>query len=103
MARSQQLKDEIITFKVEPHLAEILKRMPNRSQFIRSAILSSLNHICPLCQGLGILSPDQKQHWQEFSQHHGIGECKECGSVVLVCDAHEKSGNQRVRRNPPTG
>jgi hypothetical protein len=89
MDRAHQHKDEIITFKVEAPLAEMLKRMPNRSQFIRSAILSSLEHICPLCQGLGILSPDQKQHWQEFSEHHGIGECRECGSVVLVCDAQK--------------
>ena len=90
MARPQQHrehKDEVITFKVEPQLAEILKRMPNRSQFIRSAILNSLEHVCPLCQGLGILSPDQQRHWQEFAEHHGIRECKECGSVVLVCDA----------------
>ena len=81
-------KDEVITFKVELQLAEILKRMPNRSQFIRSAILNSLDHVCPLCQGLGILSPDQQRHWHEFAEHHGIRECKECGSVVLVCDAH---------------
>ena len=56
MALTQQHrehKDEVITFKVESQLAEILKRMPNRSQFIRSAILNSLEHVCPLCQGLG--------------------------------------------------
>ena len=90
MASTQQHKehkDEVITFKVEPQLAEILKRMPNRSQFIRSAILNSLEHVCPLCQGLGILSPDQQRHWRDFAEHHGIRECKECGSVVLVCDA----------------
>jgi hypothetical protein len=88
MAQSQQHKDEVITFKVEAQLAEILRRMPNRSQFIRSAILNSLDHVCPLCQGLGILSPDQQRHWREFAEHHGIRECQECGSVVLVCDAH---------------
>ncbi len=87
MSSGQQHKDEVITFKAEPRLAELLKRMPNRSQFIRSAILSSLDHICPLCQGLGILSPDQKRHWQEFAEHHGIRECEDCGSVVLVCEA----------------
>ena len=81
-------KDEVITFKVEPQLAEILRRMPNRSEFIRSAILNSLDHVCPLCQGSGILSPDQQRHWREFAEHHGIQECKQCGSVVLVCDAH---------------
>jgi hypothetical protein len=83
----QRHKDEVITFKVESPLAELLRRIPNRSQFIRQAVLSSLDHLCPLCQGLGILSPDQKRHWQEFSRHHGIRECEDCGSVVLICKA----------------
>ena len=88
MQSTQKQKDEVITFKVEPALAARLRQIPNKSQFIRSAILSSLDHICPLCQGLGFLSPDQKQHWQEFSEHHAMKECKECGSVHLVCNAH---------------
>jgi len=88
MNNPQKQKDEIVTFKVEPALAERLRRIPNKSQFIRSAILSSMDHICPLCQGLGFLSPDQKEHWAEFSKHHGIKECSECGSIHLVCDAH---------------
>ena len=87
MPTPQRHKDEVITFKVDPDLAEVLRRIPNRSQFIRSAVLNSLDHICPLCQGLGILSPDQKQHWQDFTEHHGITECSTCGSVHLVCDA----------------
>ncbi len=88
MSYNGRHKEEVITFKVEPHLAEILKRMPNRSRFIRSAILSSLDHLCPLCQGLGILSPEQRGHWLEFIERHGvrISECEECGSVVLVRD-----------------
>ena len=87
MGNLQRHKDEVMTFKVDPDLAEILRRMPNRSQFIRAAVLSSLNHICPLCQGLGILNPHQKKHWQEFSTQHRITECGTCGSVHLVCEA----------------
>ena len=86
MNHPQKQKDEVITFKVEPALADRLRQIPNKSQFIRTAILSSLDHICPLCQGLGFLTPDQKQHWIEFSKHHVIEECKECGSIHLVCD-----------------
>ena len=92
MATSQRRKDEVITFKVDPDLAELLRRMPNRSQFIRTAVLSSLNHICPLCQGLGILNPDQKQHWQEFSSRHCVTECGNCGSMHLVCEAGKTAG-----------
>jgi len=95
MPSIQKNKDEVITFKVESQLAEILKRMPNRSQFIRSAILSSLDHLCPLCQGLGILTPDQKRHWQEFAEHHAVRECRECGSVVLSCDARDQVEEKR--------
>jgi hypothetical protein len=84
---AQQSKDEIITFKVDTQLAEVLRRIPNRSQFIRTAVLSSLDHLCPLCQGLGILSPDQRTHWDEFSEHHEVQECGTCGSVHLVCAA----------------
>lgn len=87
MDHAQQSKDEIITFKVDTQLAEVLRRIPNRSQFIRSAVLSSLDHLCPLCQGLGILSPDQRNHWDEFSEHHAVQECGTCGSVHLVCAA----------------
>lgn len=87
MDHAQQSKEQIITFKVDTQLAEVLRRIPNRSQFIRSAVLSSLDHLCPLCQGLGILSPDQRNHWDEFSEHHAVQECGTCGSVHLVCAA----------------
>ncbi len=87
MAQRQRHKGEVITFKVDPDLAEVLRLMPNRSQFIRAAVLSALGHVCPLCQGLGILSPDQKQHWHKFTEHHKIEKCSSCGSVHLVCDA----------------
>ena len=59
-------KQDVITFKVDESLAEIIRRMPNRSDFIRRAILSSLDNICPLCQGAGILTPQQKRHWTEL-------------------------------------
>jgi hypothetical protein len=88
MLSSKKLKDEVITFKVDPNLAKFLRQIPNKSQFIRSAILSSIDHMCPVCQGSGILSPDQKRHWLEFSEHHAMEECNKCGSVYPVCNAH---------------
>ena len=49
-------KQEIITFKVDRELAELIKRIPNRSDFIRRAVLSALDNTCPLCQGSGIIT-----------------------------------------------
>ncbi|MBA7716679.1 hypothetical protein ES703_125754 [subsurface metagenome] len=81
-------KDEVISFKVDSALARAIKRIPNRSEFIRTAILSALEHNCPLCQGTGILTPDQNKHWEEFSEHHALKQCSDCEAVHLVCEYH---------------
>jgi hypothetical protein len=80
-------KEEIITFKVEEALARAMDGIPNRSEFIRSAILSALNSICPLCNGTGMLTPDQARHYESFKQNHAIEECRNCHAYHLVCRA----------------
>ena len=71
-------KQEIITFKVDEDLREAMQHIPNRSSFIRSAIVAALGSVCPLCNGSGILTPKQKQHWDDFSANHMIKRCKKC-------------------------
>lgn len=78
-------KQEIVTFKVDNSLLEVLKELPNRSEFIRRAILSALDNVCPLCQGSGVLSPNQKKHWDKFSADHELAECDDCHEIHLVC------------------
>ncbi len=80
-------KDEVITFKAEASLAKAIRNLPNRSAFIRAAILSALDHACPLCQGTGIMTPEQKRHWDAFSKTHQIDHCGECDAVYLVCSS----------------
>ena len=82
-------KSDIITFKVDPSLHEALQGIPNRSSFIRSAILAALENVCPLCPGTGILTPKQKEHWETFSRTHGVQECDECNEFHLVCAAED--------------
>ena len=96
----QHAKQEVITFKVDPSLVEAMKGVPNRSEFIRTAILNALESRCPVCRGTGVLTPDQKRHWQSFLTDHPVRECDECHAVHLVCEhrshdrAHEpKKGN----------
>jgi len=81
-----EAKLETITFKVDGELAKILSAMPNRSEFIREAILSALDNTCPLCQGTGAITPQQKKHWNEFMTRHHIEKCGECDAVHIVCD-----------------
>jgi hypothetical protein len=78
-------KQDIITFKVDRKLHDILKNMPNRSEFIRSAILNTLGSICPLCNGTGVLTPEQKGHWDEFTTDHSLEICDNCNELMLVC------------------
>jgi hypothetical protein len=78
-------KQDIITFKVDGDLLEAIKDIPNRSEFIRRAIFSALGVLCPLCNGSGILTPNQKRHWDEFAINHSIRRCDECDECVLVC------------------
>ena len=79
-------KSEIITFKADASLLEALQGVENRSSFIRAAVLAALDSTCPLCKGSGILTPNQRKHWQEFSDKHSIRECDDCNELHLVCD-----------------
>ena len=79
-------KLEVISFKADVALAQELARIPNRSDFIRNAVLAALDDTCPLCRGVGVLSPMQKTHWTTFSQTHHVSECSECDSLHIVCD-----------------
>jgi len=84
MADAKQ-KECVITFKADASLLDALRAMPNRSDFIRAAILAALDNYCPLCHGTGVLTPNQKTHWQAFLHNHALRECEDCHEVHLVC------------------
>jgi hypothetical protein len=78
-------KQEIITFKVDRPLGDVLRDIPNRSEFIRRAIQTALGGVCPLCQGAGTLSTEQQGHWNRFSENHLLQKCEDCHAMHLVC------------------
>ncbi len=80
-------KLEIVTFKVDEPLWKAMRGISNRSEFIRSALLSALESVCPLCKGSGILTPDQRKHWKKFSKNHTLEECDDCHAMHIVCVA----------------
>lgn len=83
----QNRKKDVITFKVDPSLARAMKGIRNRSEFIRNAILAAMENACPLCSGTGILSADQRRHWEAFATNHSVEECGECHVLRIVCQA----------------
>lgn len=82
-------KSDIISFKVPESFKEALKGIPNRSEFIRNAVLAALGSVCPLCKGAGILLPNQKEHWDRFARDHRFEECEQCKAIHLVCPHHK--------------
>jgi len=87
-------KNDIITFKVDDSLRSAMKGIPNRSEFIRAAILSALESACPLCNGTGILTPNQRDHWNTFANTHSLEECGHCHERRLVC-LNKRAAKQR--------
>jgi hypothetical protein len=85
------MRNEVITFKVDETLLEALKGIPNRSDFIRNAVLSALESACPVCNGTGVLTPNQKKHWGSFVRYHSLVECDECHETHLVCHGRRRS------------
>lgn len=80
----QSKKEEVITFKVDRGLAEKMRQIGNRSEFIRAAILAALDNVCPLCSGTGVLTHNQIDHWREFMRTYHMGRCDHCGEVTVL-------------------
>ncbi len=87
-------KNRMITFKADPALSEALREVPNRSAFIRAAVVAALEHACPLCAGAGVLTPEQKRHWTAFAAQHPVRECDRCHSRRLVCERPRKAARR---------
>ena len=90
---AKKSKSEIITFKVDESLFEAISDIPNRSDFIRQAVLAALNSTCPLCQGTGALTRKQRDHWQNFIRDHSLEKCDDCHEFHLVCSKKNRSGS----------
>jgi hypothetical protein len=71
---------QIVAFKVEPELASLLDAMPNKSEFIRSAIQSRLSSVCPLCRGSGVAPYGAvTDDLTRLVQQHPLVVCGGCG------------------------
>ena len=92
----RRIAQDMITFKADPSISAAMRGVGNRSEFIRSAILSALDSACPLCRGTGILTPDQRTHWKSFAVRHAVKECRDCHAVHLVC-AEDRPRRKQVR------
>jgi hypothetical protein len=80
MARREKApKTEIVAFKVEEKLAEFLNKLPNKSEFIRKAIIAQFGMTCPLCTGTGVVPRGLHDHFAPVLAKNNLRRCDRCG------------------------
>ena len=77
-------KKNIVAFKVEDDLAEFLNNLPNKSDFIRKAILAQFGMTCPLCAGSGVVPRGLHEHFKPVIEGHAHRACEKCKTQVKL-------------------
>lgn len=75
-------KPKVVAFKVEEELAEILDNLPNKSAFIRKAIVAQLGMACPLCNGSGVVPRGLHDHYTAMLGRLNSRACDSCGDTM---------------------
>jgi hypothetical protein len=91
-------KTAVVAFKVEPELAELLNKLPNKSAFIRKAIAAQLGVACPLCNGKGVVPRGVHDHYAPLLEKFSHRNCDGCGhDLNLPRDSGELDDESRAR------
>ncbi len=94
-------KKQIVAFKVEDELADFLDKLPNKSEFIRKAILAQFGMTCPLCTGTGVVDKGIHDHFEPVIGANTTRHCDKCKTPVsfpLNLDAAPSADRERYRQ-----
>ena len=100
-AATKANKSEIVAFKVEEQLAEFLNNLPNKSDFIRKAILAQFGMTCPLCTGTGVTARGLHDHFKPVIEANKKRPCDKCSSSVevpMTADGLPETDRKRVEQ-----
>src|SRR5437899_3151309 len=75
-------KTSVVAFKVEAELADLLNKLPNKSAFIRKAIVAQLGMACPLCNGAGVVPRVIHDHYASLLAKFNSRHCDGCGDAL---------------------
>lgn len=91
-------KQIAVAFKADAKLAELLNQLPNKSEFIRKAIVAQIAKTCPLCKGTGSVPRGIHDHFESLIRAHRDHPCATCGHEQhLPDDPGELSPEDRDR------
>ena len=91
-------KTEVVAFKIESELADLLNKLPNKSAFIRKAIAAQLGVACPLCHGKGVVPRGIHDHFVPLLSQFNARNCDHCGDKLSIpLEASELSDAERDR------
>lgn len=94
-------KKQIVAFKVEDDLADFLDALPNKSEFIRKAILAQFGMTCPLCTGTGVVDKGIHNHYEKVIAGHQTHPCEKCRAAVafpMTVEAAPAAERDRFRQ-----
>ena len=94
-------KSQIVAFKVEEELAKFLDKLPNKSEFIRKAILAQFAMNCPLCSGTGVVDRGIHDHFEPVIAAHNTRPCEKCKTAVtfpMTSDAAPAADRERFKQ-----
>jgi len=89
----EKAKQRIVTFKVEEELAGFLDSMPNKSDFIRKALLSALMEPCPVCDGKGSVPRSLRADLRKIFERHDFVPCSYCGYEFPIDAEKQRKGD----------
>ena len=101
MARKDSKKSTTVAFKIEEELAEFLDALPNKSEYIRRAIIAQFGMTCPLCTGSGTVARGLHTHYKPVIQEHSNRPCERCKTperVPLSLDGVDPADVHRVEQ-----
>lgn len=98
---SAKSKHRVVTFKVEEDVAAFLDGMPNKSEFIRKALLSALLEPCPVCNGKGSVPRSLSADLKRIFERQKFVPCSFCGYEFPLGSERSRKGvgdRERLRQ-----
>jgi hypothetical protein len=78
------LKDQVIAFKADAALAELLGGVKNKSELIRDAVYAYLGRLCPLCEGKGTIPHNRSHEIELLLSQLEFAACSGCHTALPV-------------------